>query len=254
MKRIRSLNLCQKALLILMLVMIGIFSVIYPLTIAREGYAYKGSILAAAQEGDSTVYSGNIQGKQARFTVSEDRTVVFQYGDTAYGPYTAREDPTAIPEGSELSDLMTGVELRQGEGVIFRGGIWFQDGYPWLVREDGTYENMDVFTVTNGIEVTDGSGNVIDPIAPSPFTVVDLMAGPELTHKGTWAAWLCGVLVCGVAAGTILFADELFRWQLRFLIRNPDSAQPSDWEIASRYMIWIFLVISALVIFIAGSG
>ena len=41
----------------------------------------------------------------------------------------------------------------------------------------------------------------------------------------------------GVAC-SILFADELFRWNMAFQIRNADQAEPSDWEIASRYIFW----------------
>ncbi len=78
------------------------------------------------------------------------------------------------------------------------------------------------------------------------------MNDPELSHKGEWLAWFGAVLVFGLNALSILFADELFRWNLAFQIRNADHAEPSDWEIAGRYIGWTVLTIMALVLFIVG--
>lgn len=50
----------------------------------------------------------------------------------------------------------------------------------------------------------------------------------------------------------MLFADELFRWNASFLIRNAEDAEPSDWEIAGRYITWTVLPVMAAVIFILG--
>ena len=64
-----------------MVAMIIVFTMLYPITIARVGFAYKDAILVPNYENNSTVYSGKIQGKQANFTVYEDKTVLFQYDD-----------------------------------------------------------------------------------------------------------------------------------------------------------------------------
>ena len=47
-------------------------------------------------------------------------------------------------------------------------------------------------------------------------------------------------------------ADELFRWGLSFCVRDPEAAEPSDWELASRYFTWIALPMIALAMFIMG--
>ena len=60
------------------------------------------------------------------------------------------------------------------------------------------------------------------------------------------------VFICVLNAVSILFADELFRWNLAFQIRNVDHAEPSDLEIAGRYIGWTAILIVALVIFIMG--
>ena len=147
---------------------------------------------------------------------------------------------------------MIGVEIRRGEDILFRGGVLETGDSYWLYNEDGTLDTFGFFYVTsNGIE-RDADGNVIDPVEPSPSTILELMNDPELTHKGEWSAWFGAVFICVLNALSILFADELFRWNLAFQIRNVDHAEPSDWEIAGRYISWTVMTIMALVIFITG--
>ncbi len=252
MKRVKCLGRYPKGVLLLMIVMVLVFTILYPITIAREGFEYKNAILIPHQENGNTIYSGKIQGKQASFAVYADKTVEFQYNGRIYGPYIAKEDPTAIPKDSEVGESMTGVELRHGEEILFRGGVLNLGDYHLLYSEDGSLENINISVTTSDGIVMDENGNVIDPMEPSVSTILDLMAGPELTHKGGWPAWFGGVFVCIVTTILILFADELFRWNLVFRIRNVDQAEPSDWEIASRYIAWTVLPLMAMIIFIRG--
>lgn len=102
MERIKCLNLYQKKILLFIVLIMLVFTVIYPIIIAREGFAYKDAILIPNQENDSVVYTGKIQGKQASFTVSPEKTVEFRYGDKFYGPYTLKVDSSAIPKSKEM--------------------------------------------------------------------------------------------------------------------------------------------------------
>ena len=159
----KSLNRYQKGVLIFMIAMALAFTVIYPMTISQVGFEYKNTILVPGKEDGSTVYSGKIQGKQAHFMVSKDKTVVFQYGDKTYGPYTAKEDPAAIPRNIEMSEYMTGMELRQGEDILFRGGVLETEDLYLLYNEDGTLDNLGFSYVTSdGIERNE-NGDIIDP-------------------------------------------------------------------------------------------
>ena len=240
--RVKVLGRYQKILLLLMAVMILAFTVIYPNGTARSGFLYEGTILVPSEEDGCTVYSEKIYGTAATFTVSADKTVIFQYGNTVYGPYTVKEDPTAIPKDSDLQTQMTGIELRCGGEIVFRGGVVNSGDWRMLYNEDGSFDLLRSITAT----MSDGT------MEPSVSTILDLTDGPALTHKGTWLGWFGGVLICVIAALTMLFADELFRWNASFLVRNAEEAEPSDWEIAGRYITWTVLPVMAAVIFILG--
>lgn len=251
MERFKCLDMYQKVILLLMAAMTLVFAVVYAITIARVGFAYQGAILVPSQENGSTVYSGKVKGLQARFIVSEDRSVVFQYGDQTYGPYTATVDPAAVPENVEQPrDVMTGVELRRGDEVWFRGGVFRSGDEFWLYNEDGRLHDCDFFYATDtGNHRIEYDGNGIEPPASA---ILHLMDHPQLTHKGDWFAWFTAAVLCVLNALSILFADELFRWQLSFQIRCADRAEPSDWELMGRYISWIFLTVLALAIWIMG--
>lgn len=63
MERLRGLGRYQIALLVCGVVMILVFSVLYPVTTARVGFLYQDTILTPAQEGDTTVYSGKLRAR-----------------------------------------------------------------------------------------------------------------------------------------------------------------------------------------------
>lgn len=253
MERIKRLNRYQKGILVLTIVMVILFFAIYAVTISRVGFEYKGAIFVPTQGNQSIVYSGKIRGQQASFTVSEDKTVVFRYGDKTYGPYTAKEDPSAIPEkeGKPMPG-MTGVELFDGDSILFRGAYEpFGNDY-LLFNEDGSINNITItFTANDGIE-RDENGNIVDPAEPSASTILRLMNDPPFTHKGEWVAWFGAAFICVLNSISILFADELFRFRLMFQIRDTEYAEPSDWEMIRRYIGWTFLLIAAFVVFIIG--
>ena len=253
MERIRSLNNYQKVILIVMAAMSLMFAVIYQKTIARVGYKYNDAILVPTVEDGNTVYSGKIQGEQAQFIVSNNNTVVLNYGDKTYGPYTVREDITAIPKDDEMSGSMTGIEVREVNNILFRGGVIELEDYYSFYNEDGTWDGMLEFSyvTSDGIE-RDEDGNPIDRIKPSLSTIYELTQNPELTHKGVGIAWFGGVFIGIFNALSILFADEFFRLNLAFKVQNVENVQPSEWEIAGRYIGWTSMIIIALAVFIMG--
>lgn len=255
MKRLRNLNRYQQSILLLLIAMLLVFTILYCVASSRVGFLYNDKILVPSEVNGSTVYAGTIRGTDCSFTVSADKTVVFQYGPQVYGPYTAVEDPTAVPKDDPFSAHMTGMEVKDKDKVIFRGGVFrlgSSDAISMLVNEDGSNASLGVTATMSDGTVVDMDGNVIDPMEPSVFTILELIDGPELTKKGVWAAWFTCVFLSVVITITMLFADELFRWSLHFQIRNADRAEPSDWEIAGRYISWTVIPIMILWLYILG--
>ena len=252
MARIRQLDWYQRGILLLLLALALVFAVIYRVRIARVGFLYQDKIFVPSEENGVTVYSGKISGEPAQFTVSEDKAVLFHCGEKTYGPYTVTEDPTALPEVEIEREGMTGVEIREGEKLVFRGGFWQSGEDYWLRRQDGSMDlSVGVFVTGDGV-MRDANGNAVDPLEPALSDILRLVYGPELTHKGSWLAWFGAVFISLLNTGSILYADELFRWNLSFQIQNAETTVPSEWEMMKRYLSWTVLTIMLLVIYILG--
>ena len=248
MERINHLNRYQKTLLIVLTVMALVFGVVYHVISSRVGYLYENTILLPSEQGGDRLYSGTIDGRACTFTVSADGTVTLRHGDRVYGPYTVREDPTAKPEDEPY---MTGVEILDNGEFFFRGGYWpSTDGFVLFNEEGGIM--MDIYAYTADGTTYDSDGNIVDPMEPTAVDILELVNGPELTSKGQWQAWFGAVFCSVLIAASILYCDELFYLSLSFRIRNAEYAEPSDWDMASRYISWTGLTVMTLVLYIIG--
>ena len=248
MERIHNLNRYQKVLLIALTVMALVFGVVYHFVSSRVGYLYENTILVPSEQGGDRLYSGTIDGQECTFTVSADGTVTLRHGDRVYGPYTVREDPTAKPEDEPY---MTGVEILEAGEVFFRGGYWFSTDGVVLFNEEGGIM-VDIYAYTSDGIIYDADGNIVDPMEPTAADILELVDDPALTSKGQWQAWFGAVFCSVLIAASILFSDELFYLSLSFRIRDPDHAEPSDWEMAGRYISWTVMTVMTLVIYIIG--
>ena len=252
-QKIQDLNWYQKGILLLLLVLIPVYAVIYHVSISRVGVLYNDKIFVPAEESGATVYSGRLDGKPAEITVTNDKTAVtFRCGDTVYGPYTIEEDPSALADIEFCPSDMRGVALYDGETLLFRGGFWPSGEFTQLYRADGSPDlQMGLYAVENGVW-KDADGNAVDPMKPDAADILRIALAPELTHKGDWLVWFGAVCISLLNAATILYADELFRWNLSFQIQNAEDVEPSEWEMLSRYLGWTVLTILAFVVYILG--
>ena len=255
MERIKALNTYQKCILIFLSVMFVCFTIAYFVVSSREGYSYKGEILIPKEENGNIIYTGRVDGEKLRIMVTSEKTVTFQYDEKVYGPYTAKEDSSAIPERLVGEMDLTGVEILEGDSIFYRGGISYNEGSHSgmvLFDEKGDVNGFEIYYAgSDGIE-RDIYGNPIDPLAPSATEILELVGNPKLISKGDWLVWFYAVFISGMTVVHILFADEIFRWNLAFQIRNVEGAEPSEWEITGRYIAWTLLPIAALIMYIIG--
>lgn len=252
-QKIQDLNWYQKGILLLLLVLIPVYAVIYHVSISRVGVLYNDKIFVPAEESGATVYSGRLDGKPAEITVTNGKTAVtFRCGDTVYGPYTIKEDPSALADIEFCPSDMRGVALYDGETLLFRGGFWPSGEFTQLYRADGSPDlQMGLYAVENGVW-KNADGSVVDPMKPDAADILRIALAPELTHKGDWLVWFGAVCISLLNAATILYADELFRWNLSFQIQNAEDVEPSEWEMLSRYLGWTVLTILAFIVYILG--
>ena len=250
MERIKNLNVYQKALLIIMIIAVVVFSVIYPRTISRVGFLYSGQIFVPEKINGSTVYSGKLDGKESRFVVTGKDTVEFYHGDTLYGPYVIVKDPSAVPKNHKNASSMTGIEVRWGEKIVFRGGLWVAGKDYWYLYDEDGDKNLGHMSVDIGNRPQYTSNK--ESKEPNIYTIIALTRSPELTHKGSILTLITAFGAFLLNAISILFVDELFRFDLSFQIRDPEDAEPSDFMIMSRYIAWTILTVIPIAILIYG--
>ncbi len=249
MTRFRELDRYPKIILLVLLAMAVVFAAVYGVTASRVGYLYNDTILVPRQADGATLYEGRLGGADCTFTVTQD-TVALVCGKT-YGPYTLREDPTAVPSDNSFAQHMTGIVITDGAKTFFRGGMMEYGGGISIFHQDGTPDFIATVTMSDGTMV-DMNGNTVNPYAPTPHTIIELLRGPELTHKGIWIAWLCGIFLSLLVAVDILFADELFRFRMSFRVRDSYAIEPSDWELAGRKIGWTIAPIVILSLYLMG--
>ncbi|OUN23953.1 hypothetical protein B5G34_02395 [Flavonifractor sp. An82] len=174
----------KKVLLILLVVILVVFSVLYFFIGRQYGVKYQDALYFPSSEEDTTVYSAKGGGQPASFTVQGD-TVTYRWRDTVYGPYTIREDPTAAPVVEWEYPKLIGVEIREEDSILFRGG--YTENLSLLIGEDDEFDSsISHFTYSvNGVE-RDADGNVVAPHQPSLKTLIRFSQLPKAdAHRGS---------------------------------------------------------------------
>lgn len=250
MTRYKDMNRFEQFVVIASVVLFVVFTIWCIVVTSQRGYGYKGAILVRSVQDGNTIYAGKVDGEEARFTVSSDGSITFTYGEKVYGPYTVKNDSSAMPKGK---NCVAGLEVRENGEIVFRGGYAVYNGYRMYYNQDGS-DGPSLFTVSssNGGIVKDAEGNIVDTIKPSIGTIITVAEGPKLEHKGSWLMWFFGTLMAVVTVISVFFADALFRLSLFHRVRDVDMLEPSDWEIDSRMISWGISLFLVLFIYIAG--
>ena len=243
----------RRVLLIIMLAEIVGFGIATAVTVDRMGLEYDGGLLYPRTEGDVTWYEGRVDGEDAAFSVTPDGTVEYRWGEYVYGPYQVVEDPTALPE-----DFLSGqgVEIRQGEEVLFRGYrfsdmLFDENGEPfWAIRAYG-HASDGTIMVEGGQTISQEEYH-----APGFSTLVQVVLEPELTHKGDVGLYLAVTFLALLNIVQILFPEALFKLSLLGRIRSVDidDAEPSSFYIAMEHIEWVVLAGACLIFYAMALG
>lgn len=249
--RFRSLEMFQKGIIILMAVMAVIFAVLTGSAVARKGMNFRDTILTKTEENGSTIYSGRRNSLNTSITIQPDSGIVYRYGEKQYGPYYVKMDNSLLDPGVSANEE-TGYEIRNGDKVIFRGSVRDTGAALLFYDENGDFESFgNTYIETNGVVIMDGK--VIDQNEPTKAELIEISRGPAIVHKGNWGLWFAGVFFCILNALSIIYADELFRFYLSFRIEHAENVVPSDWELTSRYLGWLIVLIPIIMFFVMGT-
>ncbi len=252
--RFRRLTRAQKVVLVVTVLLALAFSAIYAVGFSQKGIWLEGGFLVYAQpevvtyvdEGVTrtttdvaATYTGKVEGARLTVAVMVDKTIYTQWGDVTHGPYTVREDPTALPQAAW--DGMTGVEVREGDALLFWGGWLSAGGTEAAMTQDGQLRISSPVTYDQ------------PPLRELTFHhVLRLWSGPELVRRASALWYLTGLFVAVLGVLSLLFAEKLFRWNLSWMVQDPDSPEPSGWEIGKRTLCAAIFALLALACWILG--
>ena len=243
-----EMSLYRRVLLIVMAIEILSFFFATLVMINRPGLEYQDALLYPGTERDIQIYQGAVDGETARFTVTPGGEVSYQWGEYTYGPYQITEDPAAVPDGYEGSQ---GIEIRLGDEVLFRGCYLPRSTFP-LIQEDGEslWEDSNIYMISgekiwrNGQEITEREYR-----EPSLSALARVALGTELTRQGNILLYLLITVLAVFNVLQICFPGLFFRRYIRWRVRDPELAEPSDFYIAMERMEWVVLAIVCLVLY-----
>lgn len=238
----------RRVLLLVMAAEILVFFIANVLAFLRPGLEYQDALLYPRTEGELQIYQGKVDGETARFTVTPGGEVSYQWGEYTYGPYQITEDPSSVPNGYEESQ---GIEIRLGDEVLFRGCYLPSSTFP-LIQEDGEslWEDSNIYMISgeqiwrNGQEITEREYR-----EPSLSALARVALEPELTRQGNILLYLLITVLAVFNVLQICFPGLFFRRYIRWRVRDPELAEPSDFYIAMERMEWVVLAIVCLVLY-----
>lgn len=244
----------QRVVIFIQAFLILLFLILYCTLGRQQVTKYSGEYLRCRTDGETTTYSGKIDGQKAVFTVSPGPVVEYAWGDAQYGPYTIVFDPTAVSDSSAFAGRLIGIEVWDESTMLFRGGYMTgRPAFPLFDENGENYipglDNPDSYTQIEGVGIPKTAA---DYYTPGVTTILRLALEPNVVQRGSFGIFLLGALFCVLNAASVLYADALFRWNLRFSIQYPEDAEPSDWELFSRWIRWIGITVAALILFIFG--
>lgn len=254
MNRWRALTPFPRIMLCIQAGLLLLFTALYLSLGIQRGINFRGEFLRQTEQGEDTVYTGTLAEETVELTYTPSGALFYRWGDVEYGPYTLTENPTALPP-SETMGRVTGVELRLDGEILFRGGYGWDGLY--LVKEDGTELDTieSIVTYQSGETViysSDGTQRTYGDGLSVSQAIGLLLEPPALRSRVDGEGYFLGSLMVAIGAVGILFADELFRWGLRWRIRDPERAEPSEWELFSRGLSWVVATILALIGYMSG--
>ena len=273
----------RRAMLLATAGILAFFAVLYPIVGRQKGVKRNGDFYGMTAVGETKLYVGTIHswieghtviqsgdGREAVYAVTpvsaDDIRVECQIGEETFGPFRVTKYPLAQLPGAGSNALNsfpipfdTGLEIKNtitGE-TLFRGGYRLSGDYTSLISGTITTEgdpgSASEHMTVDGVTYFDYAPASPEK-GPGPYdlTFFALEAEEELTHKGNVGYFALALLVAVLNAASIVWAEELFVWSMSFQVADPESVEPSEWEIFPRHVGWGLFLLMELIVLIMG--
>ncbi len=251
-----ELSLYRRILLAVMLAEIIGFLIATVVAVNRPGLEYGDALLYPSTEGTLRIYEGKVDKEPARFTVSPEGEISYQWGDFSYGPWQVRVDPAAYPAslGTHDGKYHVGLEIHCGSEGLFRGGycpgntisLWDENGEPIFsgIAFSVTSGSQEIAVSADGRELSQR-----ERYEPSFSALARIVLAPELAHRGSILLYLATTLLALFNVVQFCFPGLFFRLSLWGHVRNINDAEPSDFYIAMEKLEWGMLAVICLVLY-----
>lgn len=226
-----------------------IFAVVYYFVLQWDYAKFNNndSLRIKKKEG-SVTYSGTVDKKAIKVTVYDDKKITYQYN---YKEYHYEFKTGVGPGGFTGIDAQRGkfTRIYQDEKLVFEGYIKSWDNEFKITPEEG-YSVYDYEQRGNMfLLVTDSKKKE----TPQIYDVCRFAYGTfPIVHKGEWAFYGFGVLICFFNIIGVLTAEFLFQLHLALVVKDPEGLEASEFEIMNRYFSWAMTLVLAFVVFMIG--
>lgn len=238
----------RRVLLMVLAALAAGFTLIYLILGFRRGIWYQKSFLSRTEREGNTLYAGNVQGRDTTFTVTPAGQVTLRVNEETYGPFTVTEHGT-VTSGQSVYHRVT---LTEGDKVIYEGRFPTDLGDYWLEGETGSIRTGDgTRSGYYGRDLIYGTEGWKEQLYG---LTVSLVAEPPVISRVNWAFYLLGLLAIVATAATVIWEDAIYRFELSFRVRDPESVEPSDWELTGRWIGWGSGIGVSLLLFFMGLG
>ena len=248
----------QKIAVKVMLLILAVFTVINTiaavLALRSAGkYELQNASLEMSQSADYTrVYTGEVEGKAARFTVSPDRSVVYQIGDDTYGPFRVEIRQRGDKDSKARAELMLYLKddlilnCEYDSGMVYADSDIFHPASTAKPAGDEEYGCLAdfVFFDVDGI-VVDHRSNTL--LLPSLGAIIALSRGlhqPQIDLLPMIIYDFVGAFACIDCVICVLFHRRAIRLHSRLWKESRDDRSETwllDWVLYGGAAIFCFV-------------
>ncbi len=245
MKKLKELNGFKKSVLVVLAGLVVLFAFIYAALYQQEGRIFRDTFLKKAELPDRTVYTGTGDGKKFTISIDDEKNTTIFIGGKQYGPYK-------VLGGDTTKETYPAVTILQNDEVVFSGSLKQWDDSFIVFKDDGSlYVGHPIY---NGdVPVLDEHGKIIDVNEPTADEIIYISKDMDLSRRATeWGFYVLGTILSVITALSIIFADEIFVFYMSFRIADPETAEPSSFELGSRYFSWVVMPFIIILIYFMG--